>query len=204
MTGWSSRLTVNCGVSPAQARRMSARQAASCSRRFSDRRGFVVGHVVHLAAEGVERGHGVAFGARQQQEGEREIGGAFAGDRAAVRHDREINVGVGCSSESLSSVARRWQAADLRQRGIGLVLIIVLTAAAAVVARVFAEEQDPHHGRQRHQNGRPHDDYKLRPRLIAFRPSRYFNQVPEPFCSAASGGSLAAPSPRFRFNRCIR
>jgi hypothetical protein len=38
-----------------------------------DRHGFVISHVVHFAAKGVERGHGVAFGAREQQEGKREI-----------------------------------------------------------------------------------------------------------------------------------
>ena len=50
------------------------------------RHSFVVGHVVHFAAEGIERGHGVAFWTRQENEGEREIGRAFAGDGAAVLH----------------------------------------------------------------------------------------------------------------------
>ena len=48
--------------------------------------GILVGHVIHGAAEGVERGHGVALFAGQQDESQREVGGAFLGERAAVLH----------------------------------------------------------------------------------------------------------------------
>ena len=48
--------------------------------------GIFVGHVIHGAAEAVKRGHGVAFFARQEHEGEREVGGALFGERAAVLH----------------------------------------------------------------------------------------------------------------------
>ena len=61
---------------------------------FFRREGFFIRHVVHFPAKGIERGHGVAFGARQHHQGERQVGGAFAGDRAAVVHCGQ-NVGAG-------------------------------------------------------------------------------------------------------------
>ncbi len=46
--------------------------------------GFVVGDIIDFAAEGVEGGHGEALGLGQKDEGEREVGGAFAGDGLGV------------------------------------------------------------------------------------------------------------------------
>ncbi len=48
--------------------------------------GILIGHIVHGAAKGVKRGHGVTFFAGQQNKSQREIGGAFPGERAAVLH----------------------------------------------------------------------------------------------------------------------
>ena len=63
---------------------------------FFRRDGFVVSHVVHFPAKGIECGHGIAFGARQHHKGERQVGGAFAGDRAALLHyGGEVGGGTG-------------------------------------------------------------------------------------------------------------
>ena len=50
--------------------------------------GILVRDIIHFAAKGVERRHGIAFGLGQQDKGQREIGGALAGDGAAVLHHR--------------------------------------------------------------------------------------------------------------------
>src|SRR6476646_7380111 len=49
-----------------------------------DRRAGLVAQVVAIAHERVDRAHGVALGAREQQEGIVEVLGAMAGHRAAV------------------------------------------------------------------------------------------------------------------------
>ena len=63
---------------------------APCGKLFATRFGgdsIFIGHVIHGAAEGVERGHRIAFFAGQKNESEREIGGAFFGERATMLHD---------------------------------------------------------------------------------------------------------------------
>ena len=54
---------------------------------FLGRHRIFISHVIHGAAEGVERGHRIAFFAGQKNESEREIGGAFFGERATMLHD---------------------------------------------------------------------------------------------------------------------
>ena len=74
--------------------------------------GFLVGHVIHLATEGVERGHAVALGLGQQDEGEREVARALLRNVPALLHRQSV---LG----QLVVGARRRQAAGLLKRGIG-------------------------------------------------------------------------------------
>ena len=66
-------------------------------------RGIFIGHIVHLAAKGVERRHGVAFGPGQEYERQRQIGRAFAGDGLTVLHQ----LGLGGGLPGLVSSPRR-------------------------------------------------------------------------------------------------
>ena len=87
MTGCSSRLTGNCGASAVAGAAHVRAPGGQLRAALLDGDGFVVRHVVHFAAEGVERGHAVALGLGQQDESQRQIGRAFAGDRPALLHD---------------------------------------------------------------------------------------------------------------------
>ncbi len=40
---------------------------------FFNRSRFFVSRVIHFTAKGIERGHGIAFGSRQHDKGERQI-----------------------------------------------------------------------------------------------------------------------------------
>ena len=88
------------------------------------RDGFVVGRVVHFAAERIKGGHGIAFGFGQQNERERQIGGAFAGDRPGLLHDSN-------RGRVILFLAHRGQAADFGQSRIQ-------RAVRAPVAMTFA------------------------------------------------------------------
>ena len=104
MTGCNSRFTGNCGESIFAGAFHVGAPVGKLRAAFFCRDIFIVGHVVHFAAEGVERGHGVAFFARQQNKGEREVGRAFFGDGAAVLH-QGCDVGGGWSADFSSSRA---------------------------------------------------------------------------------------------------
>ena len=58
-----------------------------------DGAGLIVGHVIHLPAEGVEGGHAIAFGFRQQNESQRQIRRALPRDRPALLHGSGLWVG---------------------------------------------------------------------------------------------------------------
>ena len=60
---------------------------------LGDGEGLVVGHVIHLAAEGVEGGHAVAFGFGQQDERQRQIRRALPRDRPALLHGSGLGLG---------------------------------------------------------------------------------------------------------------
>src|SRR6202007_3376836 len=95
--------------------------------------GFLVCDVVHFPAEGVQGGHGVALFARQENEGERQVGGTFLGDRAALLHGLGLQAG-----RRLVIRAARRQSTGVGKRGVARA---VLTALALASAAVFAAAQ---------------------------------------------------------------
>ena len=96
---------------------MSSRQAASRHAPLLRGRGFIVRHVVHLAAEGIEGGHAVALLAGQEDEGQRQVGGAFARDGLAGF------MGSQGAAGGVASLPYRRQAAGFGQGGIARLML---------------------------------------------------------------------------------
>ena len=134
MTGCNSRLTGNCGGLVFAGAFDVGAPGGKLFAAFFHRDGIFVGDIIHFAAEGVERGHGVAFWLRQQDEGEREVGRAFSGDGAAVLHHGD---GVGGSGGCFLFTAGGRQSAGVRSSECGSCPAVALherlTAAFFVV-----------------------------------------------------------------------
>ena len=93
MTGCSSRLTGMTGSCVAAGAADVGAPGGQPFAALRHREGLIVGHVIHLAAEGVEGGHAVPFGFGQQHERQRQIGRALPRDRPALLHGSGLRLG---------------------------------------------------------------------------------------------------------------